>query len=146
MATFQVTPPERFSFKPEEWSKWIRRFERFRLASELNKTNEESQVNMLIYSMGDEADDILQSFGMSADDRKKYNAVKNKFEGHFIFKRNMIFERACFNMCVQTEGESVDTFITDLYTLAEFCNVSDLRDKLIRDRIVVGIRHKALSV
>ena len=145
MATFQVTPPERFSFKPEEWSKWIRRFERFRLASELNKTNEESQVNMLIYSMGDEADDILQSFGMSADDRKKYNAVKNKFEGHFIIKRNMIFERACFNMRVQTEGESVDTFITDLYTLAEFCNVSDLRDKLIRDRIVVGIRHKALS-
>ena len=35
-----------FSFKPEEWSKWIRRFERFRL--ELNKKDEESQVNTLI--------------------------------------------------------------------------------------------------
>ena len=145
MATFQVTPPERFSFKPEEWSKWIRRFERFRLASELNKKDEESQVNTLIYSMGDEADDILQSFGMSEDDRKKYNAVKKKFEGHFIIKRNVIFERARFNMRVQTEGESVDNFITDLYTLAEFCDFSDLRDKLIRDRIVVGIRDKALS-
>ena len=145
MATFQVTPPERFSFKPEEWSKWIRRFERFRLASELNKKDEESQVNTLIYSMGDEADDILQSFGMSEDDRKKYNAVKKKFEGHFIIKRNAIFERARFNMRVQTEGESVDNFITDLYTLAEFCDFSDLRDELIRDRIVVGIRDKALS-
>ena len=79
MATFQVTPPERFSFKPKEWSKWIRRFERFRLASELNKKDEESQVNTLIYSMGDEADDILQSFGMSEDDRKNYNAVKKSF-------------------------------------------------------------------
>ena len=70
MATFQVTPPDRFSFKPEEWSKWIRRFERFRLVSELNKKDEASQVNTFIYSMGDEADDILQSFGMSADDKK----------------------------------------------------------------------------
>ena len=145
MATFQVTPPKRFSFKPEEWSKWIRRFERFRLASELNKKDEESHVNTLIYSMGDEAEDILQSFGMSKDDRKKYNAVKKKFEGHFIIKRNVIFERARFNMRVQTEGESVDNFITDLYTLAEFCDFSDLRDELIRDRIVLGIRDKALS-
>ena len=48
-------------------------------------------------------------------------------------------------MRVQTEEKSVDNFITDLYTLAEFCDFSDLRDKLIRDRIVVGIRDKALS-
>ncbi len=67
-ATFQVTPPERFSFTPEEWSKWIRRFERFRLALEHNKKDKESHVNTLIYSMEDEADDILQSFGMSVDD------------------------------------------------------------------------------
>ena len=100
MSTFQVTPLERFSFKPKEWSKWIRRFDCFRLASELNKKDEESQVDLLIYSMGDEADNILQSFGMSADDQKKYNTVKKKFEGHFIIKRNMIFERAHFNICV----------------------------------------------
>ena len=145
MATFQVSPPEKFTFKPEEWSKWIRRFERFRLASELNKKDEESQVNTLIYSMGDEADDILQSFGMSEADKKKYSAVKQKFEGHFIIKRNVIFERARFNMRIQCEGESVDNFITDLYTLAEFCNFDTLHDELIRDRIVVGIRDKALS-
>ena len=140
MATFQVSPPEKFTFKPEEWSKWIRRFERFRLASELNKKDEESQVNALIYSMGDEADDILQSFGMSENVKKKYSAVKQKFEEHFIIKRNKIFERARFNMRVQCEGEPVDNFITDLYTLAEFCNFDTLHDELIWDRIVIGIR------
>ena len=57
----------------------------------------------------------------------------------------MIFERARFNMCVQEEGESVDSFITNLYTLAEFCVFGDLHDELIRDRIVVGIRDKNLS-
>ena len=56
------------------------------MVSELNKRDEESQVNTLIYSMGDEADDILQSFGLSDADRKKYISVKDKFEGHFIIK------------------------------------------------------------
>ena len=117
MATFHFAPPEKFSFKPEESCKWIRRFEHFRVASELNKRDEESQVNTLMYSMGDQADDILQSFGPSDADRKKYKSVKDTFEGHFIIKRNAIFERARFNKRVQEWGESVDSFITDLYTV-----------------------------
>ena len=36
-------------------------------------------------------------------------------------------------------------FITDLFNLAEHCNFGVLREEFIRDRIVVGIRDKALS-
>ena len=54
-ATFNIQPPESFDFsKPHEWDKWIRRFERFRLASNLNASSEENQVNTLIYCMWDE--------------------------------------------------------------------------------------------
>ena len=56
--TYQVTPPSKFSFKSSEWTRWIRRFERFRIATELDKKEEEKQVNAIIYTMGDEADDI----------------------------------------------------------------------------------------
>lgn len=59
MASFQVSTPEKFNFKPEEWGRWIRRFKRFRIASKLNEENEEAQANTLIYSIGDEADDVL---------------------------------------------------------------------------------------
>ena len=45
----------------------------------------------------------------------------------------LFFKRARFNMRVQQEGESVDSFITDLYTLAEFCEFGELHDELIRD-------------
>ena len=38
----------------------------------------------------------------------------------------------------QEEGESVDTFIISLYSLAEHCNYGQLKDELIWDRIVVG--------
>ena len=145
MATFQVNPPEQFTFKPEEWEKWSRRFERFGIASGLSKESEDSQVNALIYSMGDTADDLLLSFDLSEADRKKDKPVKDKFDSHFVIKKNVIYERAKFNMRSQKEGEPVDSFITDLYALAEFCNFGNLREELIRDSLVVGILDKQLS-
>ena len=121
-ATYQVQPPEQFNFtRQEEWPKWSRRFERFRKASGLGEKDEEAQVNTLIYTMGDEADDVLRSFGLSADDAKKYDTVKAKFDGHFVKRRNIIYERARFNQRVQEPDESVDSFITALHGLAEHC-------------------------
>jgi len=145
-ATFQVSAPEAFSFsRPDEWPRWIRRFERFRITSGLAGKDEETQVNALIYTMGDQADDILASFSLSAEESKTYGIVKSKFDNHFVKRRNVIYERAKFNMRRQREGESVDTFVTSLYTLAEHCQYGVLHDEMIRDRIVVGIRNTALS-
>ena len=62
------------------------------IAAEFVARDEEAQVNMLIYTMGDEADDILRSFKLSDTDAKKYSVVKEKFEDHFIKKRNVIYE------------------------------------------------------
>ena len=117
--------------------KWGRLLESFRIASGLSKENEDSQVNVLIYSMGDTADYLLLSFDLSEADRKKYKPVKDKFDLHFVIKKNVIYERAKFNMRSQKEGEPVDSFITDLYAPVEFCNFGNLRDELIRDRLAV---------
>lgn len=145
-ATFQVKPPESFNFgSPAEWPKWRRRFERFRKASGLDASDEETQASTLIYAMGDEADDILKSFALSDEDNKKYRPVMDKFKAHFVKKRNVIYERARFNMRRQEEGETVDAFITTLYSLAEHCGYGELHDEMIRDRIVVGIRDAHLS-
>ena len=54
-------------------------------------------------------------------------------------------QRALFNKRHQLAGESVDTFIQDLYRLAEDCGYGSLKDGLIRDRIVVGIVDESLS-
>ena len=94
--------------------------------------------------MGEEADGILYSFGLSDDDRKKYNTVSNKSEAHFA-KRRKYLRTKKFNMRRQQEGEPVDSFITLLYRLAEHCNYHDLHDAMIQDRIVVGLRDSNLS-
>jgi len=69
--------------------------------------------------MGDKADDILSSFGLTEEEQKKYDTVKTKFDNHFEPQRNVIYERARFNQLRQQEGETVDNFITDLYSLAD---------------------------
>ena len=110
-ATFQITPPAPFDFtKPEEWPKWKRRFERFRISSALSVENGDNQGNTLIYAMGDQADDILATFELSEAEEKDYDVVLAKMENYFVAKRNVIFERAKFNKRVQEETETVDSF------------------------------------
>ena len=45
----------------------------------------------------------------------------------------------------EKENESLDNFITDLFTLAQHCNYGTLHDEMVRDRIVVGLKDKTLS-
>ena len=111
----------------------------------MNTKAQETQVNTLVYTMGDEADDILTSLGLTDEQKKEYEMVKDKFEAHFVKRRNTIFERAKFNQRRQEEGESVDSFITSLYCLAEHCGYGALHNEMIRDRIVVGLQDAALS-
>lgn len=145
-ATFSIQPPESFDFtKPQEWDKWIRRFERFRTASNLNTSSEDNQINTLIYCMGDEADDVLRGLALTEEAKATYKGVRDAFQNFFIVKKNIIYERAKFNMRVQGESESVDAFVTALYALAEHCNYGLLHNELIRDRIVVGLRDLRLS-
>ena len=144
-APIPFAAPEPFSFsRPDEWLKWIRRFEQFHVASDLAKTDDKTQVNLLIYAMGDKADYILTSFRLSADDSEKYASVCDKFDSHFVRRRNTIYERAKFNQRVQQQGKPADSFIMDLYAIVENCSYVGLQDEIIHDRIVVGIRERGL--
>ena len=97
--------------------------------------------------MGDQADDILNSFKLSTTQLhvKQYHTIKTKFDEHFVVRCNVIFKRAKFNQRCQEEGETVDTFITALHALAEHCNFGTLTDEMIGDRIVVGLPDAKLS-
>lgn len=82
--------PGKFDFpKPSEWTKWLKRFERYSIVSGLDKKENEMQTNVVLYCMGDEAEDILTSFGLSVADKKDYAKVKTKFDDHFVGKRNL---------------------------------------------------------
>ena len=99
----------------------------------------------LLYCLGEETEAVLESTNIMTDERKVYDMVVGKFDSFFKVRRNVIFERARFNRRSQLHGETAEQYIVDLYKLTENCEYGALKEEMIRDRLVVGIRDGALS-
>ncbi|UYV79930.1 hypothetical protein LAZ67_18001125, partial [Cordylochernes scorpioides] len=143
----RIQPPETFDFStPNEWPKWRKRFERYLVVSGMKKKEEADKIDLFMYLMGDRADDIFRTFKFEKEEEAtKIDSVLKAFDSHFCVRKNIIYERAKFNSRIQEDREPVDEFITSLYKLADSCEFEGLHEQLIRDRIVVGVRDKALS-
>ena len=85
MANVKLDPPEPFQFKyPDAWPKWKRKFEQFRSASGLSTQDEARQISMLLYCLGEDAEDVLVSTDITAEQRRSYATVmmvSSKSEG-----------------------------------------------------------------
>ncbi len=142
-ASFDTPGP--FDFKRPNESKWKRRFIQYLTATGLDKEDGPRRVCTLLYCMGEDAEDVLASTDIKEDEKADYKIVLDKFDAYFKIRRNIIFERAKFNRRDQAEGESAEQYIACLYNLVETCEYGALKEEMLRDRIVVGIRDKALS-
>ena len=139
-------PPENFDFtRQQEWPEWKERFLRYRIATKLDKEEQEVQIATLVYSIGRQAENIIKSFTFEEEAHsKQFDKVLEKFNEHFIPQRNVIYERACFYKRNQQAGETVESFVRALYELSEHCGFHD-KDDMIRDRIVIGVLDRAVS-
>ena len=146
MAQLNLKPPEPFDFRnTDDWPRWKRRFQQFRVASGLTGDDAEKQISTLLYCLGEQAEAVLSSTNASEEELKDYDAVVKKFDEFFKVRKNTIFERARFNRRNQHEGESAEHYIMALYDLAANCEYGAMEPEMIRDRLVVGIRDSALS-
>jgi len=87
----------------------------------------------------------LYSINLTNEEVENYNVVVARFNTYFNVRTNVIYERAVFNRLNQNDSDSVDDFITRLYSQVDKCRYGNLRDEMLRDRIVVGIKDKSLS-
>ena len=83
--------------------------------------------------------ELYETFTLSEEDSKNITKVLEAFEARCVPMTNVIYERYMFNKRMQEVGGSVDHFITDVLKLAENCHYGDLKDDLIRDKLVSGI-------
>ena len=146
MVNIRLNAPTEFNFcKPDEWTRWKHRFEQYRIASGLSDEDDTRQVSTLLCYMGEEAVTVLTSTGILQESQKKYVDVIAKFDAFFKVRVNVIYERSKFNCRDQHDGEFVEQYISALYELVETCEYGRLRDEMLRDRIVVGIKDLAVS-
>ena len=95
--------------------------------------------------MGEDTEEVLATTNITAEQKKEYRQVVQKFDEYFKVRKNLVYERASFNLAHQLADESAEQFITRLHQLAENCEFGDLKNEMIRDRLVIGIRDGQLS-
>ena len=99
------------------------------MVAKLSKKDEDIQVSTLIYCMGPQAEQIFKSLTFAAEgDKDDLAKVMEKFDCHFVPKRNAIFERAKFNQRYQEAGENIERYIRALFDLTEHCEFCDKKE------------------
>ncbi|KAJ8875789.1 hypothetical protein PR048_023688 [Dryococelus australis] len=133
-------PLAAFDFmSPLLWKQWKQRFSRYMLVLGYAEKMDVEKIDILLYLLGDTAEELWNNF---LPQPNSYAEALNGFENNLQPCRN-IFERLKFNSRVQG-AETVDSFITSLHTSADSCEYGALRNKLIRERIVVGMKDKKI--
>ena len=60
-------------------------------------------------------------------------------------KPSEIVQTCKFNSRYRNPGESVSMFVSELRSLAEFCNYGAVLDDMVRDRLVCGINNASIQ-
>ena len=139
-------PPEPLNLEDrahrgENWKNFKREWSYYEIAAGIASRTEKIRVAALLNVIGRDALDMYETFQWDAEgDNFKTAKVLEKFEERCVPARNEIFERYNFFKRNQNNGESLDAYITTLLKLSETCAFGELRESLVRDRLVYGIR------
>ena len=139
--------------KAENWRKFEQEYDIYVEAIYSKKTDKEKAM-ILLNLAGTEAIDMERSFVyavevkdandtviQAAETRDDPKCLLKKFKAVCEPEKNIIMERHTFNSRVQGPDEDIQKFVADLRTLAASCEYGNLKDELVRDRVVYGINN-----
>ncbi|XP_054260601.1 uncharacterized protein LOC128985236 [Macrosteles quadrilineatus] len=144
MATFQAPQALDLSGNvSENWKRFKQRFMLYLEALGSDKMPERRKIAILLTTIGDAALEVYNTFSFS-ESTPKLEEVIGEFDKYCQPLKNIIFERFKFHSLGQKEGQSVDSYVTELKKAASNCEFKDEED-MIRDRLVLGIRDKVMQ-
>lgn len=121
------------------WNVYNERLDCFFDANEI--TDSHKKANILLSVCGPKTYEVVRSLvSPSLPSSKSYDELVALIGSHYNPKPSVIVQRFKFNTRVQLENESLSTFVAELKKLTEFCDYGPVRDDMIRDRLVVGVR------
>jgi hypothetical protein len=123
----------------ERWRRWKETMQLY-LGLNMSKASEKEQCAAFRYVIGQDGRDIYNIMKFTEAQTDKIDVVFEKFDKYCEPRRNTIMQRYKFNTRVQRDNETADQYVTELKLLAKNCSFGSLEDKLIRDRVVYGIK------
>lgn len=133
-----LKPPEPMSFEgnvSKNWKKWKQNLEIYFLATECSGKADGVKIAFLLHTIGEEAYEKYETFGLTPEQRRVYVEVIAAFETYCVPKKNESINRHVIFHRSQGEHENFDVFLTELKKLSADCESGNLRDSLIKDRI-----------
>lgn len=122
----------------ENWKSWIRHYELYCIASEIDKKTEPVQCATFSQVTGKEALRVSNTFVFREDEKDKIAVLKRKFQEYCKHRKHLPYTHHLVFICAQGQSETKDTYVTDLKSKAKDCEFGDLHDSLVRDWIVCG--------
>jgi hypothetical protein len=131
---FQLPAVMPFSV-PSEYTtlgqRWVKSLEYYWAAA--NITDSARKRAVLLDLVGPEVQDII--FLTFTDTGDTYEMAMTKLTEYFAPRKHIPFERHLFRETTQESGESIESFVTRLRTLAKSCSFENL-EEAIRDEVV----------
>ena len=142
-------PPKELDFTgnlSQSWNKWKKEFELYLTASESHEKSDAVKTSRLLTAIGSKARDIYYTFTFDAEgDNMKLKKVIEKFDEYMSPKKNITYMRFRFFSYNQVDGQSVDEYVTELKSRSEHCEFGELKNSLIKDKIVLGVNSKKVQ-
>ncbi|XP_075738789.1 uncharacterized protein K02A2.6 isoform X3 [Rhipicephalus microplus] len=128
------------------WKTWRQEFELFATATYLNQQPKEVQAATFLMIIGEDARKTYSTLDFATDEEKSdVEVLKMKFEAFYKPALNLAYHEFRFGKCDQKDGESFNDWLTDLRVLAKSCEFGQLEERMLRSRIILGIRDKKLQ-
>ena len=115
----------------------------FALATGIEEKQEKTKVATLLTIVGSEALEIYNTFEWNEQEEKTVEQILLKFEKFCKPKKNITYERYVL-MTRKQKDENVDDFVKDLRIQANLCEYGSIKDQIIKDAFVLGIRDTKL--
>ncbi|CAK9824526.1 hypothetical protein ANTRET_LOCUS2682 [Anthophora retusa] len=126
------------------WTIWKRDFMIYMKASQSFGKPKDVKAYMLRSCIGEFGQRVIEQIA-AKDSNNLYNMdlLIHKLDKYFV-SNNEIQERYKFFTMQKSEKESITNYATTLKRMAETCNFGNMKDDLIRDKILAEIKDKQL--
>ncbi|XP_063821414.1 uncharacterized protein LOC135071571 [Ostrinia nubilalis] len=124
------------------WATFRRRFETY-IAAYHADAKDAQKIGILLYHGGEYLQDVYDTNMLKTE--TTIDKILIRLDEYFIPKTNLTYERYKMFTRKQDQEETFEQYVTALKKLSQSCNFGSLRDEIVRDLFICGLRNPVLQ-